>query len=165
MSVRATVQFSVRGRQIGPADFGERVATLDFEAGYSLAPGSGAGQATMIFRDGARELAASATESLDLAGGVTDSFGATVSFARVTTIIVRAAAANTNAVIVGGASSNAFVGPFGASAHTVAVSPGAAIALHNPAGWTVTAGTGDLLRLANGGSGTPVLFDIVVIGS
>mgnify|MGYP000488088098 CR=1 FL=1 len=59
-----------------------------------------------------------------------------------------------------------FVGPFGSATHTVALPPGGNLILTAPAsGWTVTAGTGDLLRVANSGAGTSVTFDIIIIGT
>lgn len=48
-------------------------------------------------------LAASASENLDLAGGLTDDFGATLTFTAIKEIIIHASSANTNNVLVGGA--------------------------------------------------------------
>lgn len=82
--------------------------------------------------------------------------------------MISAAAGNTNNVIVGGASSNGFVTWVGAATHTVTVRPGATLALFAGAadavGYTVTAATGDLLHVANSGSGTTVIYDVIVLG-
>lgn len=132
----------------------------------NYANGTGAGQATTIFTD-TRTLAASATENLDLAGTLVDAFGAVVTFTKVKAIRIRAAAANTNSVIIGGAATNAFVGPFGASTHTIAVGPGGVFTIGDvsAAGWTVVAATGDLLKIANGGAGTSVDYTVEIIGA
>ena len=39
------------------------------------------------------------------------------------------------------------------------------IASPTAAGWLVTAGTGDLLKIANGGAGSAVDYDIILIGA
>lgn len=147
-------------------DFGRR--TFEMKDGNIVAAtittGTGNGQADTVFAD-QRTLAASANEDLDLSGALVDPLGAAAGFAEVCAIEIRAAAGNTNNVVVGGAGSNAFIGPFGANTHTIAIPPGGCLVLHHPgAGWAVTAGTGDLLRIANGGSGTGVTYDIVVLG-
>ncbi len=36
--------------------------------------------------------------------------------------------------------------------------------VHPGAGWTVPAGTGDLLHFLNGGAGTPVSYDVILLG-
>src|SRR5688500_2046313 len=77
----------------------------------SLASGFGANQADRIFSE-TRTIAASGTNEMDLAGTLTDIFGAVITFARIKAIVIVAAAANVNVVVVGGAAANAFVGPF-----------------------------------------------------
>ncbi len=130
-----------------------------------LANGTGADQANQVFSD-QRTLAASATENLDLAGALTDAFGGTVAFTKIKALMIKAAAGNTNNVVVGGAASNGFVSPFGGATHTVSVPPGGTLLLTAPdaTGFAVTAGTADLLKVANGGGGTGVTYDIVLVG-
>ncbi|GAB3856584.1 hypothetical protein GCM10029963_53200 [Micromonospora andamanensis] len=122
----------------------------------NLADGTGAGQANRVWHD-RRTLAASDSEDLDLAGVLVDALGAALTFARVKTLIVAAAAANTNTVIVGGADSNAWSAWAGAATDTVVVRPGGLLVLaaSDSTAYPVTAGTGDLLTVTNGGSGTP----------
>ncbi|GAA3077830.1 hypothetical protein [Streptosporangium carneum] len=141
-------------------------APLSFARQLNLADGTGLNQANRLWSD-ERTLAASASEDLDLAGVLTDPFGASITFARVKGLIVAAPLANANNVVVGGASSNPFVGPFGAGTHTVAVRPGGLLVLMAPdaTGYAVTAGTGDLLKVANSGAGSSVTYQIVVIGA
>jgi hypothetical protein len=132
----------------------------------ALANGTAANQADRLWSD-QRTIAASGNDDLDLAGVLIDAFGDTATFARVKGLIVRASDGNTNNVIIGAAASNQFVGFFGAGTHTVAVRPGGVFAIYAPdaTGYAVTAGTGDLLRIANSSSGTPVTYDIVIIGA
>jgi hypothetical protein len=54
------------------------------------------------------------------------------------------------------------------AAGTVTLKPGAGIVLTadqaSATGYPVTAGTGDILRVANSGAGTAVLYDIAIVG-
>lgn len=132
---------------------------------FSLASGTATGQVDLLYA-GTRVLALSTSEDLDLAGGLTDVFGATLTFVKVKYIYIKAAAANTNNVVVGGATSNQFVGPFGAGTHTLAILPGAVLELMHPTtGWTVTPATGDLFKVLNGGAGTSVTYDLIIAGT
>lgn len=133
---------------------------------FDFTNGSGANQASLIFSD-TRTLTASASENLDLAGVLTDAFGAVINFTKIKALILRTAAANTNDVVIGGAATNGFISPFGAATDTVKVRPGGVMVLVSPdaTGYAVTAGTADQLKVANSGAGTPVTYDIVLIGA
>lgn len=137
-----------------------------FSPNYVFADGTGADQIKNIFAD-TRTLTASANEDLDLAGGLTNALGQTITFTKIRGILVRAAAGNTNNVIVGGAASNQFVTPFGGTAHTVTVRPGGLLVMvaNDATGYAVTAGTGDLLRIANSAGSSSVTYDIVLLGT
>lgn len=133
----------------------------------NLANGSGAGQASKLWTD-RRTLAASGTEDLDLAGtALTDPFGAAISFARIKGLLIRAAAGNTNNVVVGGAASNAFINWVSDATDKIVVRPGGLLLLVAPdaTGYAVTAATGDLLTIANSGGTTGVTYDIALIGA
>lgn len=144
-------------------------SALAFAKLVELATGTGAvaGVADKMFFD-RRTLAPSATEDLDLAGVLLDSFGAAITFARVKGIFVSAVAANTNNVVVGAASANQWVTLLNATG-TVTLRPGASFGafagVADAAGYAVTGGTGDLLKVANSAAGTSVDYDIVVIGA
>lgn len=166
MGTDARVYAAIHVRHSGSPDFG--TSTYIHEGTELLADqlltGTGDGQADVVFVD-QRTISASSSEELDLAGSLTDPLGGSAVFAEVAAIEVRAAAGNTNNVVVGGAASNAFVGPFGAADNTIAVPPGGVLVLYHPGGgWAVTAGTGDLLQVANSGSGSTVTYDIVIVG-
>lgn len=160
------ISLAVRTTMSESLDLKTRTAQLLFTRGFSLDNGTGANQADKVWDD-TRTLGASANEDLDLAGVLTDAFGATVTFVKVKGIFVAAASTNTNNVVVGGAAATQFVGPFGAAAHTVAVGPGGFFAICRPdaTAWSVAAGSTDFLRVANSGAGTSVTYDIVIIGT
>jgi len=132
-----------------------------------LSSGTAAGMSDLVFHD-TRTINASSNEDLDLAGSLVDAFGATLTFVKIKGLIVSAAAANTNNVVVGAAASNQWVALLN-STGTVQVRPGATFAAFagqaDATGYAVVAGTGDLLRVANGAAGTAVTYDIIVIGT
>lgn len=149
----------------GTGDLDQRTSKLAAPAEIQLLIGTTASKADKAFAD-TRTLAASANEDLDLAGSLLDPFGATLTFVKVKGIYVRAAVGNTNSVILKPASSNGFLGPFGAATHTLTIPPNGYVCLCAPvAGWTVTAGTGDKINLANSAGSTTVTYDIVIIGT
>jgi hypothetical protein len=165
--VRANLTVQLDALSTSPLDLETGQASLDYKKAIGLTAGTGAGQADRRWSD-KRTLAASANEDLDLAGVLTDVFGQAITFARVKQLVVVAAAGNTNNVIVGGAATNTWVGPFGAATHTLAVRPGEAKVIcsaTDATAYPVTAGTGDLLRIANSGAGTPVTYDIFIVGA
>jgi hypothetical protein len=168
MPLTSQINVAVLAELSSLLDLATAQVPLNFTRAVGLANGTAAGQADRIFHD-RRTLAASATEDLDLAGSLVDPFGATITFARIKALLVAAAAGNTNNVIVGGAASNQFLTWVGAGTHTVTVRPGGLLALlaggADATGYAVTAGTGDLLRIANSAGGTSVDYDIVLIGA
>ncbi len=169
MALISAVSLTVGATQTVVTDLGGPAAyPLSKNYAVSLTSGTAAGQADLIYQD-TNTLAASATLDVDLAGALSGVFGSTLTFVRIKGLIVAAAAGNTNNVVVGAAAANQFVGPFGAATHTLAVRPGefkvlVACGATDATGYLVTAGTGDLLRIANGGAGTSITYDLIVIG-
>lgn len=127
--------------------------------------GTGANQAKDWFHD-QRTLTASATENLDLAAGLTDPFGASITFTKVRAIIVVAAVGNTNDVQVTRPAANG-VPIFLAAGDGVPVVPGGVFIFiaPNANGIAVTAGTGDLLTFTNSAGGTSVTYDVFILGT
>lgn len=131
----------------------------------ALTSGTGSNQVDLEFVQ-QTTLAASGTTTRDLAGSLSDAFGTTLTFVKIKGIYVTAASGNTNNVLVKPNSSNGFLGPFNAATDRVAIPPGGSFMVTAPAsGWTVTAGTGDILYFANSGAGTSVTFDLHLIGT
>lgn len=139
---------------------------LSYGKSFALANGTGADQAQTVFAVQNVNIAASGSTTYDISGGVTDYTGATINLTKVRAILVYAYPGNTNTVNVFGAGANAFVGCVGSTTDVVKVNPGSLLLLtaRDSNGCTVTAGTGDLLKIANGGAGTGVNFDLIVVG-
>lgn len=164
-TLTAKLHGGVEARLLGSNDLGTVVTDFGRPVTVDLASGTGENQADLIFAD-SRTLTASSTENLDLAGSLASPHGATLTFATVKAIYIKAAAANTNNVVVGGAGSNTFVGPFSDSSDKIAVRPGGVLMISaTETGWTVTASTGDILLVANSSSGTSVTYDIIIVGT
>jgi hypothetical protein len=165
MALTTTIISEIRTSHTNPIDLESPSSDMTKRDQYSLASGVGASQADRKFTD-QRTLAPSANEDLDLAGSLVDAFGAVITFVKIKAIKVKAAAANVNNVVVKPGAANGFLGPFGAATHTITIPPNGELLLLAPvAGWTVTAGTGDLFNVANSGAGTSVTYDIVIVGT
>jgi hypothetical protein len=147
-------------------DLGSRSAPLIYTFQKAITEGSGANQCTTLFSD-SRTLAASANEDLDLSGTALQSMlNANLALTAVKLLYVEADAGNTNNVLVKPAASNGWLGPFANASDIIAIPPGQAVPWVNftAAGWPVTAGTGDLLNIANSGGTTGVTYKIIIAG-
>ncbi|WP_066373979.1 hypothetical protein [Herbidospora mongoliensis] len=168
MSLRTKLTLSLITRLTGQADLSDPEALTDLRHVVALAPGTGAGAADRVFTD-TRTLAASGSESLDLSGSLEDVLGGPAVFARVKMLAIRAHADNVNNVVIGGVASNGWITPFGDATDKIVLRPAAGLALwageEDATAYAVTAGTGDLLQVANSGSGTAVAYDIYIIGA
>jgi hypothetical protein len=134
------------------------------EKSFNFADGTGLDQASKVWTRLAQSLAASASDSFDLSGALTDSLGNPAVFTKVKAIYVFAYAANTNNVVIGNDTNHVPI--FGAVTHSFAILPGNIFLVTNRsvAGWTVTAGTGDIIKLTNSAAGTAVVYDIAILG-
>src|SRR3982751_6130325 len=150
MTLASKVNLKVSAALSSALDLVSPAARLSQSYSSECDDGRAAGQADKVFSD-TRTLGASATESLDLAGSLTDALGASLTFAKVKAIIISAAAANTNNVIVGGDVTNTFFGIFADEA--------------DAPGYAVTAATADLIKITNSGAGTGVTYSIIIIGT
>lgn len=167
MTVRAKTTLALAGSYSGANDLAAVLAQFSEATKREIewTAGTGVGQVDKMFSD-TRTLAASATENLDLAGALLDTLGASVTFAKIRLVMVFASSANTNDVVVGGAASNTFVGMFNDATDKIRVKPGGAFVWVAPNdGATVTAGTGDILLVANSAGSTSVTYDIVILGT
>lgn len=130
--------------------------------------GAAAGQVDRMFAD-TRTLSASANENLDVAtgGGLTDVYGTALAMARIKVFFIKAAAANTNDVIVSRPASNG-VPWLNAASDAISVAPGECkllVCRVDATGVPVTAATADLINFANSAAGTSVTYDVVILGA
>jgi hypothetical protein len=131
-----------------------------------LSNGTSANAADLMFHD-QRTLTASGTEDLDLAGGLTNPLtGAAMTFVELRAVLITAAAANTNNVVLSRPASNG-VPLFSAASDAIPIPPGGTFLWACPADGkvAVTAGTGDLLTITNSAGSTSVTYDVAILGT
>jgi hypothetical protein len=160
---RALLQFT--SNLTSSLDLSTVSSPLTYSKQFTFTQGSGLNASDRIWHDN-RTLSASNADSLDLAGVLTDPFGATISFVRVKGLLVYANTSNTNNLLVG-AGTNSFSSWMTGTTPTVVVKPGGLLFVMAPdaVGYTVTAGTADILTITNSAGGTSVNYDIVVMGA
>lgn len=163
MAISATVRAEVTGSSTSVQDQG--TASFPFALTYtkSLTDGNAANQIDRVFTD-TRTLTASATEDLDVAGVLTNVYGATIAAAKLKGIMVKASSGNTNNVNVTRPASNGVPWMLAAGDGFPVVPDGVFLWLApSAAGITVTAATGDLITFTNSGAGTSVTYDVALL--
>lgn len=130
-----------------------------------LANGTGASQASQVYQD-TGSLGPSASTNIDLAGSLTNIFGATITFTKIKLLAVKASAANNvaNNLQVSRGASNGFIW-FLAVSDGFYLAPGAFAIWYDPAGVAVTAATADIITLTNGAGTNTIAYDLVIVGT
>lgn len=166
MSAQANIKLSIDAHLDAAIDLGTVAQALLYGPTYVFSDGTGADQIKQVFAD-TRTLTASSTEDLDLAGGLTNALGQSITFTKIRAIAIKASSSNTNNVLVGGAASAQFATWVGNSSDIVVVRPGGLLVLVAPdaTGYEVTATSADLLRIGNSAGSTSVSYDIVLLGT
>jgi hypothetical protein len=168
MPLAATLVAQLRANQTGANDFGGPVFTPELSQIISLTDGTAAGQANILWAD-ERTVASASNDDLDLNGVLIDAFGATVAAVELVALLVinarKSGAANTTNLTIGGGS-NPVVGFLGGTTPTIGpIRPGSFVFLgsSDAAGFgAITAGTGDILRIANS-SGAAATYQIAIV--
>jgi hypothetical protein len=142
-------------------DLASPAGNLQLTSELSLANGTADGQADRAWGD-TRSVVAGTPDDIDLAGVLEDIFGDVLTLAEVVAIHVEADLANTGNLTFGNHPTAAFVGPFGAAAHTHTLKPGDKHLWYSRSGWPVVATTADILRVISS-AGTNA-FSIIVVG-
>lgn len=168
MTLDATgIGFNVAATLNNALDLGViATAPLSVSQSYGFSTGVLAGQADKIFAD-TRTITASSNDDIDLAGVLVDALGATITFARIKAIVVRASAGNTNNLVMGGGATNPVVTILTGTTPALTIRPGGSFVLIAPdaVGYVITAATADILRFTNGGAGSSVTYDLIIIGA
>lgn len=160
-SFNGRIDLKVAGSYAVDIDLGNRSYSLSKTYTNRFADGEDADEAEAIFTD---TRTTSGNDDLDLAGGVTDAFGNSMTFKSVKALIIQNHSDSTGNALVGAEGTNEFSSFFGDDTDKLVVPPGGMMMITNPsaAGFVVTAGTGDKLRIA--ASAGSVSYDIIVIG-
>lgn len=164
MTVTINAGASVTGNQSSTAaDGGTIKHSISHSDTTEYTDGTTANKADLVWSAKGRSLAAT-TENIDLAGGLTDEFGNTITFAEITAIYIHNK--NTTAgetLTIGGAGANTFL-LFADATDKFVIDPDGKFFFDSPsaAAKAVTAGTGDIL-LIDAGAAT-ITYDIVIVG-
>ena len=166
MTLQATLTAKIVASQTGDNAFADKF-TPAIEKVQSLTDGTTANKADLMYVD-ERTVASATNDDIDLSGSLTDAFGVTITAAEIVAVLIIngpiSGAANTTDLTIG-AGTNPFIGFLGA---------GDTIGPIKPAGMfmigagdadgvgAVTAGTGDILRIANS-SGASATYQIAII--
>lgn len=128
----------------------------------TYANGTGSGGAQVMYH-ALRTLAATATDSLDLSGGLANGFG-TISFTVLKSIWISVVTASASGVQVGGAASNALAGLFDNVNNFIKVGPLGQLYISSPVtGYTVTGSTADILKVYNPALSS-ISYKILLVG-
>lgn len=155
------ITLKFKGSYADSPDVGSLSHSFSEQFAQAFTNGTGADQANAIYTD-SRDI--SGNDDLDLAGGLSDSYGNALTFTSIKAIIVKAADDNTANITMGAEGTNPFGTMFADDSDSLVLPPGAMFCLTNPAadGFTVTASTGDILRFAPA-SGTQT-YELIIIG-
>lgn len=166
----AAVKITTSASSTTSPDIGTATYSFNESNTSTFTNGTANNQANMVWTD-TRTIAASTSEDIDLAGVLTSALNTSITFTKIKAIIVEADSGNTNNVLVGGSSAG-IAGMFvlGGDAAIedvqIVVPPEGVFVLTAPkAGYTVTATTGDIIKVANSSSGSSVTYKIKVIGT
>lgn len=163
MSLSASISLAIAAKESNNGDLSKTSTSVTVGRSTSFTSGTGPLQANKVFSD-KRPLAASATDALDLAGGLTDAFGQTITFASVKAMAFIASESNQGPIVVGGGSA-AFSSFMGASTDSLVLQPGGMIVFTAPNdGYAVTADTADGIDVTNGDGVNAAEYDVVLIG-
>jgi hypothetical protein len=127
--------------------------------------GSGAAQANKIWAPITQYSVAQSTNTdIDLAGSLVGTYG-TVVFAALKGLVIKAGDANLGNLTIGNVS-NGITAFLGAATHSIILQPGGVFAIASPgaSGYSLTAGTADLLRVASAGTTGTYTWDILAWG-
>lgn len=168
MSVSGTIRAGLRATQAISNPFGALAFTPAIIADLDFTNGTGANQADILWV-AQRTVASGANDDIDLAGVLSNAFGATITAAELAALIVvnrpLSGTPNTTNLTIGGGS-NPITTFLGGSTPTVGpIRPGGVFLLSSPdaAGiGAVTAGTADILRIANS-AGASATYQIGVL--
>ena len=151
MATTANVSVSVSATEVGTNTFGGPTFGGGFDKAFSFRNGTNAGQIDIAYI-AERTVASGANDDIDLAGALSTALGTSISAAELVAIVIfnqhYDETQNTTTLTVGGATNN--VPGFGAA--LAPIGPGGMFCMADSTATglaTVTASTGDLLRVTN----------------
>lgn len=164
-TLTATIDLNLLAEYVDDSDLNPMRGVLNVALEDALANGTAADQANLLVYS-SRTLNA-ASEQLDFAGGLEDPHGATVTFAKIKTLLIRNKNTTAGQILtIGGGTTNPISTIYGSTATNCTETIGANswCFKHNPVdGFAVTGGLADTLKVDAGTS--TVSYDIIAIGN
>lgn len=155
MAVTAEIHARIAAHKTGANAYGGPDFNPVIDALYQLTDGTVADKADIVYA-AERSFTSSTPDPIDLAGVLTDAFGAAITAAEIVALMIinttKAGVRNTVALSVG-AGSNPWFGMFGATGDIIKIPPGGMLLLVAPDAngmGTITAATADILNIAPG---------------
>jgi len=137
--------------------------TIDFSD--SLASGVIVDTGDLLYVSKATALGGSATTNLDVAGSLTDGFGATFTAVKIKCLFIHNLSTTAgNTITIGNGTNPLLI--FGTGSHTHTIGPNGILLIWEPslAGKAVTASTGDILKILND-TANAITYDIAIVGT
>lgn len=162
------MSFALRaaGDYNGLNDLGSARFELAQDWSLQLSSGTGSNQFDRMYSDNV-SIAASSNLDLDLRGGLTDPFGATLNIVELRAILIRSRSTNLNNLGIGGTVTNQLTGIFSDASDQLILRPGEVFfkGIFPDGAVTLTAGTADLLRLTNLAGTNTISVDVLIFGT
>lgn len=165
MALSATAIFGLTAQLTKAVDLSVAAAPMEYRKRFAFTDGGGLNQSQYLFSD-QRTLAASAAEDLDLAGSLTDVYGAALTFASIKLMAFFVPEAAASGISVTAKATNGFASWVGAAGDAIKVLPGGLALFIAPGatGYAVTGGTGDLITVTNLSGASAVTYDVLLMG-
>jgi hypothetical protein len=164
LNVRIDATLAKKASSAGDLITQDAIIACNINRVLKFTPGTLTTTQADIMYSAVRTIAASGTDLLDIAGTLATPIGGILNEREVVAVYIEASASNTNDVVLGGASSNTFKGPFTTNASKLTLKPGEFLLLSSQSGWLVAADTGDILQVANSAGGSSVNYKIIIMG-
>lgn len=160
MAISGTIKPSWNIVETKSLDLSTPRDALSLSETHTITDGTGADQFDEHFHD-TRPIAAGANDDLDLAGGLTDAFGNTITFSAIKALQI--INSGTVEIQIDQSVANGFTAWF---TGIQKIPAGGTLQLVAPtaAGYAVTAGTGDILRITNNDGSTAASYKIAIGG-
>ena len=132
----------------------------------TLSSGVGLDAGDLLYAAKSVAIGGSATTNLDVAGSLTDGFGATLTMVKIKLFYFKNLSVTAGDTITIGGHASAALLLFGTASHTHTVGPNGSILIVEPslAGKPVTATTGDILKILED-AGNANTYDIAIVGT
>lgn len=158
MTLDTDISLVLSALQESPGSQASPKVPLDFFAQYFLTTD----QADKVYYQSDVSIALSVTNTYDLAGGIVDAFNQSIVLQQVKAMAFTAPASNTTDLRIGGGSFSSWLGD---ASDFVLLRPGGSLFVVAPeTGYTVTAGTGDELKVTNPSLTVAAQYSMVIIG-